>query len=124
MSASPKPSSRLTRLYHILSQSPAPASPESDPLRVHLTSVPLERIRALTTELQEPGPSTPDDIDAITMRVLLNDYRAAVSHLRAVTNGVDSSLHHAWEEMRYFQKKLRHEAERAAKHGAPQDPAS
>jgi hypothetical protein len=121
MSASPKPSSRLTRLYHILSQSPPPALPESDPSKVHLTSVPLERIRALTLELQESAAPSPDDIDAITMRVLLNDYRAAVIHLRAVTNGVDSTLHRVWEEIRFFQKKLRHETEKAAKRGARDD---
>lgn len=118
MSASHKPSTRLTRLDHILSQSPA-ALPtrggDTDPGQVHLASVPLERIRALTLELQERSSAPQDEIDAITMRLLLNDYKAAVAHLRAVTNGVGAQLHTASEQISETRKTVRREEEMAAK---------
>ena len=119
MSALHKSSPRLARLDRILSQSPlhvaTHATADTDPGQVHLTSVPLERIQALTTELQERSTVDADEVDAITMRLLLNDYKAAVAHLRAVANGADSRLLAVAAELHESRKKLRREEEMAAK---------
>ena len=47
--------------------------------------MPLERISRLTAELTQHAPADIDDIDRLAMRLLLNDYTAAVAHLRAAT---------------------------------------
>jgi hypothetical protein len=119
MSALHKPSARLARLDRILSQSPphvaAHATTETDPGQVHLTSVPLDRIQALTMELQDRSTEDTDEVDAITMRLLLNDYKAAVAHLRAVANGADSRLHAVGAELHESRKTVRREEEMVAK---------
>jgi hypothetical protein len=61
---------------------------KSDPAATHLASVPVDRIRRMTTELQESGG---DPIDPTTTG-LLNDYSAAVSHLRALATLVEQRL--------------------------------
>jgi hypothetical protein len=117
----PKSTARVTRLDRILVQSPPHAASRTgdvDPGQVHLDSVPLERIRALTLELEERSACAQDDIDLITMRLLLNDYKAAVTHLRAVTNGTDARLHAAAGEVHDIQKTIRREQEMAAKRAA------
>lgn len=45
--------------------------------------VPLDRIRRLTAELQRASDDDIDEIDAVTMRILLSDYTLTVGHLRA-----------------------------------------
>jgi hypothetical protein len=111
------PSTRLSRLDRILSQ--AESSPtragDSDAGQVHLASIPLERIRGLTIELQERSFAVQDDIDAITMRLLLNDYKTAVAHLRAVTDGVGAQLQESASQLSLTRKELRREEEMAAK---------
>ena len=88
-------SQRLRRLERILAGSrivpPAVAADERDPATRHLESVPLDRIRALA-ELLDPGDGSNDDIDAVTMRLLLNDYATAVAHLRAATREAGARL--------------------------------
>ncbi|HEY6612905.1 MAG TPA: hypothetical protein VIZ32_00255, partial [Vicinamibacterales bacterium] len=56
----------------------------ADPVGVHLAEVPEARIRVLTRMLQQQPTDGNDDIDVLAMRLLLNDYIAAVAHLRAV----------------------------------------
>jgi hypothetical protein len=78
----------LQRLEQILAESNATLTATrdgtADPADVHLASVPLERIRRTTSELQLGSGIDIDDVDAVTMRLLLNDYTTAVAHLRAV----------------------------------------
>jgi hypothetical protein len=125
MSALHKPSPRLARLDRILSQSPlnvaTHATTETDPGQVHLMSVPLERIQALTMELQERSAADADEVDAITMRLLLNDYKAAVAHLRAVANGVDSRLLAVGAALHQSRKTVRREEEMATKRAGPSE---
>jgi paraquat-inducible protein B len=86
MSAAPDSSWRLQRLAQILAESkplPSTSARETDPADVHLGSVSLERISRLTAELSQKTASDIDDIDRLAMRLLLNDYTAAVAHLRA-----------------------------------------
>ena len=117
MTSSHQPSTRVARLDRILSQaeSAPPRTGDSDAGQVHLASIPLARIRGLTIELQERSPAVQDDIDVITMRLLLNDYQTAVAHLRAVTNSVSVHLHDAASQLNLTRKELRREEEMAAK---------
>jgi hypothetical protein len=88
MSAAPDSSWRLQRLAQILAESKALASTsarDTDPTDVLIASVPLERISRLTAALTQQAPTGIDDIDRLAMRLLLNDYTAAVAHLRAAT---------------------------------------
>jgi hypothetical protein len=86
MNAAPDSSWRLQQLAQILADSKALASTsarDTDPADVHIGSVALERIKRLAMELTQQGRTDIDDIDRLTMRLLLNDYTAAVAHLRA-----------------------------------------
>jgi FkbM family methyltransferase len=85
LSAARTASERLLEIERILGQpaAAAPDEPDADPVALHLSAVPLERIRQLTSLLQD-GSADNDDVDAVAMRLLLNDYAAAVRHLRAV----------------------------------------
>jgi hypothetical protein len=57
----------------------------SDLVDWRMRSVPLDRIAHLTIELQQRGTAAVDAVDALAMRLLLNDYTVATTHLRAVT---------------------------------------
>ena len=50
-----------------------------------MRSVPIDRIAHLTMELQQRGNAVVDAVDALAMRLLLNDYTVATTHLRSVT---------------------------------------
>src|SRR4051794_120610 len=120
MSTLPKLSARAAKLDHLLSQSPPPVlrGGDVDFGQMLLAGVPLERIRALTLELQERAEATPDDLDAITMRLLLNDYKSAVADLRAFTNSVDGRLLAAGEDLHRTRKLVHREEEMIVKRAA------
>jgi hypothetical protein len=85
----------LQELEQILSQSVVPMSAQrgdADPVRVHLDSVPLERMRRLASELQQQSPDAADDLDSVMVRLLLNDYTAAIAHLRAVARLAEQNV--------------------------------
>jgi hypothetical protein len=87
-------SERLRRLEQILSASsaaPVSAVDERDAATGHMESLPLERIRQLSA-LVDQQRAEADEVDAVVMRLLLNDYTAAVGHLRAVTRDAGSRL--------------------------------
>ena len=50
-----------------------------------MRSVMLDRIAHLTMELQQRSDAAIDAVDALEIRLLLNDYTASTTHLRAVT---------------------------------------
>lgn len=75
-------STRIDRLVSILDDGTGARTSASDPADVHLRNVATERLIKLTTELRDET-GTPE-VDALTARVLLNEYRAAVMHLRIV----------------------------------------
>jgi hypothetical protein len=57
----------------------------SDVVDWRIRSVPLDRIAHLTIELQQRSGAEVDAVDALAMRLLLNDYTVATTHLRSVT---------------------------------------
>jgi hypothetical protein len=119
MSESPKPSPRLVQLDRILSLSSSIAAGRGTGDRNHLilNAVPLERIQALTLELKQRPAADADDFDHLAMRVLLNEYRAAVGSLRSVTTDVDARLHDAARRLATHQKALHREEKTAVKRG-------
>jgi transcriptional regulatory protein LevR len=82
-------SRRLLRLQSYVADKPRQADPtstnSSDLADWHMRSVMLDRIAHLTMELQRRGDAAIDAVDALEIRLLLNDYTASTTHLRAVT---------------------------------------
>lgn len=77
-------SQRLTRLARILSDArPYGDTPGFDSAE-HLSRVRLQRIQHLTAQLDERAGHDVDDVDAVAMRLLLDQYLGVVVHLRAV----------------------------------------
>jgi len=122
LSAPHDASKRLQRLAEILARwttvSGAKREASGDSVQFHLTSVPLERIRELTLELQPRTDIDIDEVDAVTMRVLLNDYAAAVTHLRAVASAADERLATASAGIGESREFLRRQQELAVKRAA------
>jgi hypothetical protein len=89
-------STRRKVLEQILAETTPAASgteiADADAAHAHLSSVPLERIRRLTAAVHESPSSNPDEIDAMAMRLLLDEYKTAVAHLRAVANEAASHV--------------------------------
>lgn len=87
MPSSRDTSERLARLEQILSRTDGAQTVIGDtanPAEVHLGSIAAERIRLLTAELHGAGSGEDEPADALFMKLLLNEYRAALGHLRAV----------------------------------------
>lgn len=111
MSAADDAAKRLLDLERILAQSRTSESVgggDVDPVTLHMADVPTERIRRFTTELQSANGDR-DEIAAVTMRLLLNDYTTAVAHLRAVARISVARIESALEPIRECQKFLRRE---------------
>ncbi len=81
-------SRRLQRLEARVASRPrgdaAPAD-SSDLVHWRMRSVPIDRIAHLTMELQQRSGADVDAVDALAIRLLLNDYTTSTTHLRAVT---------------------------------------
>lgn len=87
MPSSRDTSERLARLEQILSRTDGAQTVIGDtanPAEVHLGSIAEERIRLLTAELHGAGSGEDEPADALLMKLLLNEYTAALGHLRAV----------------------------------------
>jgi len=83
-------SRRLQRLHtYIAAAKPQPddatATSSADRANWHMSNVRLDQIADLTIELQRRGDEAIDEVDAVEMRLLLNEYTASTTHLRAVT---------------------------------------
>jgi len=99
----------------------------ADPVGVHLAEVPEARIRVLTRMLQQRPTDGNDDIDVLAMRLLLNDYVAAVAHLRAVArvaaslvDGVTAPVRQGHRLLRLDDKRRKKQAGSAAPPAADQ----
>jgi len=116
---------RLLDLERILAQSRSTGAKagDADPVTLHLADVPVERIRRFTAELQSADGNR-DEITAVTMRLLLNDYSTAVAHLRAVARIAIDKIESAVEPIRDCQKFLRREDKLALKRAAATRDAS
>jgi hypothetical protein len=112
---------RLNRLAHILHNASIPrAAATTDAVDVHLRSVPFDRIRQLTAEIDRGAEHDVDELDRVAMRLLLEEYVSAVAHLRAVSRIASQRVDSApgpLKELRMYvhrQTKLRERAQRRA----------
>ena len=87
-------------LAHTTSGTGLASHTNTDPAQVHLNSVPVERIRRLSAELEAGSASDLDAVDAVIMRLLLSEYTSAVAHLRAVAQMAASRVDHAGGPLR------------------------
>jgi cob(I)alamin adenosyltransferase len=104
-------SQRLRRLQQILARPKlvtGTADTGPDPAETHLASIDLERIRQVTCELQNRADEMPDDLDAVTARVLLNDYASAVGHLRAAARLAERRVASASAPIEEARRFIRH----------------
>jgi hypothetical protein len=98
----------------------------ADPVAVHLADVPAERIVRFTQALRSRRSDSTgnDDVDVLTMRLLLNDFVAAVGHLRAVTDIAGSQIDNAAAPVQDGHRFLEREARREEKIRARQASSS
>ena len=122
MSTTRDPARRLIELERILAQSPraiGSGGEGADSVTAHLAEVPADRIRQFTSVLELGLDDTIDDIDAITMRLLLNDYTIGVAHLRAIARKATVRIDAAADLIRQDQR-LMHQVEKlGARNAAP-----
>jgi hypothetical protein len=101
---------RLLALGRILSGEPGSPSPGADIVSLHLSAVAADRIRELSAALETAHAG--DEVDALAMRLLLNDYAAAVGHLRAVARAAAHRIDEAALPVREAQLFMKREARR------------
>ena len=112
-------SDRIRELERILSQVNGvgvTTERRADPVALHLADVPTERIGRYTQALRHDGDEVENDaVDVLTMRLLLNDYRVAVGHLRAVAEIAASLVDKAAPAVRDTERFFKREQLRAKK---------
>jgi hypothetical protein len=97
VTSQPPIAARLKQLESMLAHTASPGArpSEFDAADVHLNSVLVDRIRQLTDLLRGMNSAGDDALGALTLRLLLNEYRTAVAHLRSVAqmaaNRVDAA---------------------------------
>ena len=112
---------RLNRLESLLTRQAVaqetdarrPGASADQPAIDGISAVGVERLRALTAEVRERMNSSDlDDLDGITMRLLLDEYRRVFGRVRAAVRATEHSLRqsHATvhESQRYIDRELRH----------------
>jgi hypothetical protein len=110
-------SQRLRRLEQILAQPVRPGAQGPDADAQHTANAALERIRQLSLTLEDRAGEPADDIDALAIRLLLNDYTFAVAQLRAVArdggrrvdlaaNAIVDVRRSLWREEKLLQQAL------------------
>ena len=100
----------------MLSQAKTSTLPYTDDLiALLLAAVPTERLSHLTSTLLQTRDASLDEIDAMTARLLLNDYSLAVAHLRAVTRLVAKRVNAAAGPVSESRKHVERERRKRAK---------
>jgi hypothetical protein len=115
---------RLTEIERLLAQTTYVATANDgaeNPVVVHLADVPAARIRELTRILQQRSAEANDEIDVLAMRLLLNDYLAAIAHLRAVARVAASLVDGAAVPVKQADRFLRADEKKRQKQSAGTD---
>jgi hypothetical protein len=72
-----------------------------------LPAINVARMKALVDEIDARGKSSDlDGVDRVAIRLLLDDYRAAVGHLRAVVSDADRALSQSNSQLREARRDL------------------
>jgi hypothetical protein len=104
VSAAYDPFERLLRLSQILSeQSMDGRAAGIEP--PHVRDARAQRIRQLTVELQHGGIES-DEVDAVTMRLLLNDFAAVLPAFRQMTREAEAHLSTAAGPIKNVRREL------------------
>jgi len=104
------PLERLREIERVLAQTRSSTGSSDagvDPVALHLGEVPSTRIREFTSMLQQRAVDGTDEIDALAVRLLLNDYTAAIAHLRAVAREAAALIDGAAAPVKDSQRFLR-----------------
>lgn len=127
-------SARLLELERILTHDRAPrmvtGERRVDPVALHLADVPTERIVHFTQALRSSDAefTENDDVDVLTMRLLLNDFITAVGHLRAVAeiagSLVDKAASPVQDSRRFLEREDRWEEKMRLRRPPGTGPAS
>lgn len=116
MSAADDPLERLLRLSQILSeQSIDGRTAQIEP--PHAREARTQRIRRLTVELQHDGIDS-DEVDAVTMRLLLNDYAATLPAFREITRQAEAHLTTASGPIKEVRREIHRQEKLKLKHQA------
>lgn len=121
-------SQRLSQLARILSDArPYGDAPVSDPAE-HLYLVRLHRIQHLIEQLDDRAGRDIDDVDAVAMRLILDQYMGVVVHLRATARESAKTLAGlaavVRTERRRVEQQQEQQTQRAAAAPSAQQPAS
>lgn len=104
---------RLKRLQQMLAQSqsapPRTAGDDAGPAELLAASVSTDRIGQLTSEQHERIGAPVDDIDSVTMRLLLDDYTKAVAILRAIARLAEQRIDSAGVPIEQTRRFVRRE---------------
>lgn len=88
----------------------------ADPVALHASTLPTDRLRQLTLVLQRQPAGTLDPVATLTLRLLLNEYTSAVGHLRAVAQAaahvVDTTSPTVEQAVRFLEQESRRRAAR------------
>jgi hypothetical protein len=91
------------------------AADGSDAVEWRMRNVPIDRIAHVTMELQQRGDAAVDAVDALAMRLLLNDYTVATTHLRSVARiaaqGLASASSHLEDVRAVVERELQQDEE-------------
>jgi hypothetical protein len=113
-------SRRLQRLEAQFASRPendAMPTNSSELVEWQMRSVPLDRIAHLTMELQQRSGAVVDAVDGLAMRLLLNDYTASTTRLRAVTRVAEGRMATASSRLQDVRAAVERELQRDEESG-------
>jgi hypothetical protein len=104
-------SQRLMQLARILSDARSSAAGSTPDPAEYRHRVGLQRIQHLTAQLDERAGRDIDGVDAVTMRLLLEDYANALAALRAAAGEDSNILERSAAALRTDQRRVNELAE-------------
>lgn len=118
---------RVMRLAGMLERfrapNPNPGSTNANPVVAHLESIPDERLRNLGAMLKERiDEGQIDAEDALLLRLLLDEYTAAVRQLRGAADIIDQRLNNARSAVSEGRRLAAAERARVASSNPPGEP--
>lgn len=95
----------------------------SDPVAEHLAALRLDRIQQLAREIELRSEREPDELERITMRLLLDEYASALAHLRAIAREGARNVEQAPAPLKDVRRYVDREREIEAKQRASAAPS-
>ena len=122
-------SRRLAQLARILSDTRPFGEPSTTDRPEPLQQVRLKRIQDVTAQLDAGTARPVDEVDAVAMRLVLDEYASVVAHLRAAAREGAATLGSLAAQLKTYQRLLdeqftRREKPRASTAPSDRQPAS